>query len=210
MTDSIRYIVVNNFSTKYNINPTEFKYVESTYQKNDLSTKCQSRVVDKSIRQSFEACDFNIKYFSHEKGNYVSRINELFFDSMEPYLDIFELNNDDDDYTNCKYSCDNLKLIKYEEGGFFHKHSDGTNGDDVRFIFCIQAPEEGGEFILYNDDDTVCKEVKFENNMLILFRPSVLHEAKPVIKGVKYIVTGNIYKSDDPSGWHRLYMTGKD
>jgi len=210
MTDSIKYIIINNFSTEYNIDPSKFKYDESTCQKNNLTTKRQCRVVDKTIRQSFEAYDFSIKYFDCKECDYVSRINESFFDSMKPYLDLFELNNDDDDYKNCKYSCDNLKLIKYEEGGFFHKHSDGTNGDDVRFIFCIQPPEEGGEFILYNDDDTVCKEVKFENNMLILFRPSVLHEAKPVIKGVKYIVTGNIYKSADPLGWHRLYMTGED
>lgn len=218
MTD---FIVIEDYSNDYKIDVTSYEYIQSTCQKNDMTANTQCRVIDEETRKSFQARYFSLdKNWNKQTYDYDYNISESFFDSLIPYLSmlgIYEntpvkkgdiICDDNDDNYNCGIS--NLKLIKYEEGGFFKKHSDGTNGDDIRFIFCLQPPEDGGEFVLYNDDDTIAKEVKLEKNMLILFKPNIQHEAKPVIKGAKYILTGNIYKSCEPLGWHRMYMTGED
>lgn len=112
---------------------------------------------------------------------------------------------------------DRIKVIKYNDEGFFEKHCD--SGDGWKGIICIEASKKGGHLRLYHDniqgalgtvlemglvnqdDDFV--DLRYRENSFIIFNKNTPHEALKVIDGGKIIITfdiehthGNI-KSDD-------------
>jgi predicted 2-oxoglutarate/Fe(II)-dependent dioxygenase YbiX len=84
------------------------------------------------------------------------------------------------------------KLLKYDIGDFFARHTDGKASDNHFQTILILPPKEmnqfeGGELIFYTDEgEIVITHDMLENWLFIIFRTTVPHECKPVTKGTRY------------------------
>ena len=87
------------------------------------------------------------------------------------------------------------RIVSYQKGEYFKKHTDVINIKSNHFIsysllICLEPCEEGGDTTLYLDKDI---EINSKNTSQIkgggiIFKKSILHEGKPVIKGNKVIL----------------------
>jgi PKHD-type hydroxylase len=96
---------------------------------------------------------------------------------------------------------ENLQFSEYTENqqGFYSKHNDcGRNGEienyfDVRKLsFSIQLTSEneyeGGELVFYlNNQEKIAPKTK---GTIIFFESNIIHEVKPVKKGVRHALVG--------------------
>jgi predicted 2-oxoglutarate/Fe(II)-dependent dioxygenase YbiX len=107
---------------------------------------------------------------------------------------------------NIEITADVLKevqILKYEVGDYIVKHHDtmgyDTNGDTLNRYYALNIilndDFEGGDFLYY---DTNNNPIKIENKSGIglIFRTNILHEVKPVLKGVRYSFSVFIHPTD--------------
>ena len=80
-------------------------------------------------------------------------------------------------------------ILKYDEGDFLYKHNDLTDHNNTRMICCVVQLSnwdqyEGGEFILNTEHGDIVASK--EQGTLLVFKPEVYHETKPIISGTRY------------------------
>lgn len=81
-----------------------------------------------------------------------------------------------------------FNILKYEIGQEFKKHRDsGLNEQTTKRIktLIIQLSDnyKGGELVIWDDDKIIC-DTTIGN--MILFPSKLLHQAKPVLEGIRY------------------------
>lgn len=100
-----------------------------------------------------------------------------------------------------KFSFNYHRLLKYEEGDFFAKHSDRIE-DIHHMLTCLLLPPnqtyDGGNLKLYlketevKDSETkiiICDPSQWT---LILFDPKIEHEVEPIISGTRYVIKSSV------------------
>ncbi len=109
---------------------------------------------------------------------------------------------------------DHVTFIKYEKGGFFGWHQDFEkyilNGRkkwiECHLIYCIEAPEEGGQLEIKMTPDNIPISFPLSNNSCIIFDKSLEHCACPVLEGRKIIMTADVLVSTKYVQDHSLDM----
>lgn len=87
-----------------------------------------------------------------------------------------------------------VTFIRYDEGDFFSWHNDYTRHSSMSRTFeghllvCLQAPTEGGELII-DDGRGQTTSYTYKPCEAILFDKSMRHQALPVVKGCKLIIS---------------------
>jgi predicted 2-oxoglutarate/Fe(II)-dependent dioxygenase YbiX len=100
---------------------------------------------------------------------------------------------------------DYVTFIQYEEGGFFDWHRDfekvvinggNSNIKEMHLLFCIDAPEEGGELLVephsIEDAKIMTLTEVVQQNHCVIFDKMMKHRANEVIKGRKTIMTMDV------------------
>ena len=91
-----------------------------------------------------------------------------------------------------KYGITNLpphfNILRYKVGQEFKKHRDsGLNESTTKryktLIIQLSDNYKGGEFIVWDDEEVIC-DTTIGN--MILFPSKLLHQAKPVLEGIRY------------------------
>lgn len=82
-------------------------------------------------------------------------------------------------------------VVRYEVGQQFKKHRDSEDGYNHRYkTLVIQLSDEneyeGGELCVYDKENKIITSNKKIGN-IVLFNSDLLHEAKPVLSGTRYI-----------------------
>lgn len=85
-----------------------------------------------------------------------------------------------------------VSILKYEKGGFIFKHKDDVSsfkGDPyvVKYfvIGLLNEDYEGGEFYVYDDNDTQINFTKTTGNLLVC-QPTYYHEVTEVLDKTRY------------------------
>ncbi len=98
-----------------------------------------------------------------------------------------------------------LQFLQYRAGDFYAPHFDSPQENTmpaairtraVSVVIFVNSPEgyEGGELILYSalgakEQSQACGFlVQAQNGLLVAFRSNLLHEVKPVIRGIRYVI----------------------
>ena len=82
-----------------------------------------------------------------------------------------------------------FSILRYKVGQEFKKHRDqgglyeSTSERYKTLIIQLSDNYKGGEFIIWDDDEVIC-DTTIGN--MILFSAKLLHQAKPVLEGVRY------------------------
>jgi predicted 2-oxoglutarate/Fe(II)-dependent dioxygenase YbiX len=103
------------------------------------------------------------------------------------------------------------KLLKYEIGDFFARHTDGKANSSHFLTIIILPPKEinqyeGGELIFYTDGGQITITNQMLNNWtFIIFRTTVPHECLPVTSGTRYSFTFQYHMSDSIISFFRNY-----
>ena len=118
-----------------------------------------------------------------------------------------------------KLARDSVTFIKYTEGGHFDWHADHEKYIinerrrwlECHLIFCIEAPEEGGELLIEQDwpSSSVPKGVQessisYEANMCCLFDKNLRHRAEPVRSGTKIIMTVDVLVGTEATAFQNM------
>jgi len=108
------------------------------------------------------------------------------------------------------YYDNNFDLLKYEEGDFFAKHTDGNSELNHFGTLLILPPKaysnyEGGELILYDGEEEI--EIISDQNYwkIIGFNTEIPHELKPVTSGTRYAYKSKIIIPDDTTNIVSIY-----
>ena len=103
----------------------------------------------------------------------------------------------------------NFDLLKYEEGDFFAKHTDGDSELNHFGTLLILPPKaystyEGGELILYGEEEI---EIISDQDWwkIIGFDTEIPHELKPVTSGIRYAYKSKIIIPDDTTEIVSIY-----
>ena len=91
-------------------------------------------------------------------------------------------------------------ILSYGINDGFSKHVDYNpdNGPDVRIYtlgVLLNDEFEGGEFILYQDNNEPTELKKIIGNVF-LFKTTLLHEVKKITKGIRYVLIIHIKNSE--------------
>lgn len=166
-------------------------YTESLNLKSSVffSIATQESIHDENIRKSRTVIDDNEDLLNMVKTCILPKISR-------------------DHEINLKLSRDYVTFIKYEEGGFFKRHIDFekfkiNDSIEMHLIFCINAPEEGGELVVGQ------VPYRMIENRAILFDKLVPHEALTVMRGEKLIMTIDVLVTPQKSYLDRMTI-GKD
>lgn len=96
------------------------------------------------------------------------------------------------------YALDQCLCNLFEKGDFISKHLDVDACKEHRYVFmiCLNDRFEGGEFIVYNPQNTTPYIYKSERNCFILTRCDLAHAFNKVTKGkrravIAYLTTKN-------------------
>lgn len=120
--------------------------------------------------------------------------NEIFNHITNIVYKINKINSSNNSNTNFVTTdyVNNLDIIQYSPGEYFNKHQDYVSLHSNIFkqyalIICIEEPKEGGDTILFlnNDKTHTFKNQKYSG---LLFRNEIWHEANKVLSGKKIIV----------------------
>ena len=65
----------------------------------------------------------------------------------------------------------------------------------TRLVFCFPVTIVGGELVIYENENTTIEANKEKGNV-ILFNSELLHEAKEIIKGNRYVLVSWLSKND--------------
>lgn len=104
---------------------------------------------------------------------------------------------------NISLARDYVTFIKYDVGGFFDWHVDfekvtingGKYMKEMHLLFCIQAPNEGGELLLKKDGETLVIQAPKTLNSAVIFDKLLEHRAEEVKAGQKIIMTVDVFVS---------------
>ena len=143
------------------------------------SDECQSIIHMNQgfIRGGYSISSSTMLYSSHNTS-YQSRIetseaiNQLLLPKLSKY--------------NIKSLPPHFNLLKYEVGHQFKKHKDISERNKQRLktlIIQLSDGYKGGELIVWDKEEVICDSTK--GNM-ILFPSKLLHEARPVLSGIRY------------------------
>lgn len=96
---------------------------------------------------------------------------------------------------------DYVTFIKYDVGGFFDWHVDfekvtingGKYTKEMHLLFCLRAPEEGGELLLKKDGETIIIPAPKTLNSVVIFDKLLEHRAEEVKVGQKIIMTVDVF-----------------
>ena len=104
------------------------------------------------------------------------------------------------------WQCNNCWINKYQEGDHAIPHKHDQHG--MSSVYFVQAPPEGGKFILYNprgtfhpSDDPYSApyvEIKVEEGTVLFFNGYLIHEATPHKGTEERITIANNYKLGFP------------
>lgn len=96
---------------------------------------------------------------------------------------------------NNPYYYEPYKLIIYEEGCFFKRHTDSLSSKNMigTLIYGLTDNYEGGEFVVYNNSDK--KTFKITKNKWIFIYGNCPHEVLPVKSGTRITMTFKIFKN---------------
>jgi len=100
------------------------------------------------------------------------------------------------------YFDNNLDLLKYEEGDFFAKHTDGDSEFNHFGTLLILPPKayseyEGGELVLYDGEEEIEIISEQDHWKIIGFDTEIPHELKPITSGTRYAFKTKIIIPDD-------------
>lgn len=104
-----------------------------------------------------------------------------------------------------------FELLIYKTMGFFKKHHDHYSGkfqlngftfNHVATILVYPPKEynnhEGGELVVYNDDNTSIKKIIRSNDSnqwkIVIMKLGIEHEVYEMLSGVRYVFKGQIYE----------------
>lgn len=133
-------------------------------------------VIDDTVRKS-KCIDIDFRFPSHkqiivESGRLLPKC--IYNDKRPP---VFE---------TMRNRC---KLLKYETGGFFTKHTDGKL-DKNHFATLLAFPPrsyEGGELVLYTSSGEIVIDNSMMTNWLfVIFKLNIPHECKVITNGCRY------------------------
>ena len=102
---------------------------------------------------------------------------------------------------NIKNLPDKIRILKYSEGQQFTKHRDKNSKDFFNryktLIVQLSDKKEykGGELVIYENENTSIEANKEKGNVII-FNSELLHEAKEIIKGNRYVLVSWLSKND--------------
>ena len=143
------------------------------------SDECQS-IID--MNQGFSRGGYSIsssnKLYSSHNTSYQSRIetSEAINQLLLPKLSKYDI----------KSLPPQFNLLKYEVGHQFKKHKDISERNKHRvktLIIQLSDGYKGGELIIWDKEERICDK---EKGNMILFPAKWLHEARPVLEGIRY------------------------
>lgn len=143
------------------------------------SDECQS-IID--MNQGFSRGGYSIsssnKLYSSHNTSYQSRIetSEAINQLLLPKLSKYDI----------KSLPPQFNLLKYEVGHQFKKHKDISERNKHRvktLIIQLSDGYKGGELIIWDKEERICNK---EKGNMILFPSKLLHEARPVLEGIRY------------------------
>lgn len=143
------------------------------------SDECQS-IID--MNQGFSRGGYSIsssnKLYSSHNTSYQSRIetSEAINQLLLPKLSKYDI----------KSLPPQFNLLKYEVGHQFKKHKDISERNKHRvktLIIQLSDGYKGGELIIWDKEEMICDK---EKGNMILFPAKWLHEARPVLEGIRY------------------------
>ena len=90
----------------------------------------------------------------------------------------------------------NLRIIKYEKGGFFKSHKDHifNTKADKSYTLLIYLNQDciGGNTILIDPSIKRYYPIEPKKGRILIFNPQILHLGEKVYEGIKYILTTQI------------------
>ncbi len=153
------------------------------WEKSKVGNKNTSEnYIDENIRNSYYS---KYKVHLYIKNEKINGLLDVVFNN-----DKFKLINYQLDFINEEYQP--WKMLRYDQEGFFKRHSDGIS-DENHFATAIIIPPlnlneyKGGELILYKDNKELIIE-PYENEWkLVVFGLEIEHELKPIISGQRIV-----------------------
>lgn len=142
-------------------------------------------IIDPEVRKS--------KTIISKDANLLSFINDILINKMNVIMN--------ETYT-FNLARDYITFIKYNEGDFFEWHVDfekikinhGNDGfKEMHFIYCINGCEEGGQLLIKNKHGIQEINEACLTNNAVVFDKLMEHKGAKVIKGVKIIMTVDLY-----------------
>ena len=94
-----------------------------------------------------------------------------------------------------KYLNNMIRFIKYNHGDFFNPHVDGCyideNDNESCFTILVYLNDdyEGGELVIYNDEEQALKPSK---GSVILLEQVIVHKVNMITKGKKYVLRTDV------------------
>jgi hypothetical protein len=93
-----------------------------------------------------------------------------------------------------------LRIYKYEPKQVFGAHYDqsmmvGSHCTEYTLLVYLTGELQGGETVFYSQRGAVVAAVEPQAGMALLHRHGaacLLHEARPVVKGVKYVLRSDV------------------
>jgi hypothetical protein len=122
------------------------------------------------------------------------------FELCEQLIDQINQKNKFHDYLLFK---NDVTFIKYYEGGFFKKHEDylslvSNSVEEYTLIMSLNEANDicvGGNTILYpNKNFKYSSNASVLSNNILIFRKDIKHEGELITKGIKKIMTLNLWK----------------
>jgi len=179
---------------KYLENLNNLEWVDST-----VGTS-EGNVINSEIRSSKKLPFKTSITKSHYKDTF--KINDIIKDKL--------FNKNPSFLEDTLYYDNNFDLLKYEEGDFFAKHTDGDSELNHFGTLLILPPKEystyeGGELILYDGEEEI-KIISDQNYWIIIgFNTEIPHELKPITSGTRYAYKSKIILPSDTNKIITIY-----
>jgi hypothetical protein len=121
--------------------------------------------------------------------------NPSLFHQVSQIVDI--INSNRNDTISFGLIPNDIDLIRYEEGDYFGRHSDFIPIQTSYFTYytlliCLDADCEGGQTILYVDNEPKSFDETINSGQWLLFRNDLDHEGQVVKSGHKFILKANL------------------
>jgi predicted 2-oxoglutarate/Fe(II)-dependent dioxygenase YbiX len=121
---------------------------------------------------------------NHTETHWLRYIQRKLFLHSQKYLNKFDLDIFIKDI-------EGLTILKYEAGGFYHKHTDSCKDAyrELSAIIMLNDDYEGGSLKFYDGGNQI-KEITKKAGRLIMWPSYSLfpHQAVPVIKGTRFVI----------------------
>jgi len=172
-----------------NIDTLKHYYIKSTYGNYETGLN----EFNLKMRKSFE---IDLKNIYTMKEN---QFKNILYSDLNIDLNQNFIKENDKVYKsviiNNPYYYESYKMIIYEEGCFFNRHTDSLSSKNMigTLIYGLTNDYEGGEFVVYNNSDS--KTFKIKKNEWIFIYGNCPHEVLPVKSGTRITITFKIFKN---------------